>query len=98
MFFISSKKNFTFSRYSHICISDFSSFFPASHCFRGWLKVNIEFYDIINYLSKNLIAHFVWYLEKEKRYDIETLPIDSIKYFYGKIMQMCIKSLSQTPF
>ena len=38
----------------------------------------------------NLITHFVWYLEKEKRYDIETLSIDRVlnkENFYGKIMQ-----------
>ena len=38
----------------------------------------------------------VWYLEKEIRCDIETLPIDrelNKKHFYGKIMQkMCLKS------
>ena len=44
----------------------------------------------------NSITHFVWYLDKEKRYDIETLPIDGVlnkEYFYGKIVQkMRIKS------
>ena len=40
--------------------------------------INLEFYDIINCLNKNLITHFVWYLEKEKRYDIETLAIDTL--------------------
>ena len=41
-------------------------FLPVSHCFRGWLKLNPKVYDVINYLNKNLITHFVWYLEKEK--------------------------------
>ena len=46
-------------------------------------------YDVINCLNKNLITHFVWYLEKEKRYEIETLSIYRVlnkEYFYGKIM------------
>ena len=29
-------------------------------------------------LNKNSTTHFVWYLEKEKRYDIETLSIDGV--------------------
>ena len=55
---------------------------------------------VINCLNKNSITHFVWYLEKEKRYDIETLSIDRVSYkehYYGKIMrEMCTNSSSQT--
>ena len=29
-------------------------------------------------LNKNSITHFVWYLEKENMYDIETLSIDEV--------------------
>ena len=76
--------------------SFFPSFSPVSHCFRGWSKINLKVCDVINCLNKMLITHFVWYLEKERRYDIETLPIGMIlnkKHFYGKIMQkMCSKS------
>ena len=50
----------------------------------------------MNCLNKTLITHFVWYLEKEKSYDIETLSIDRVlnkEHFYGKIMQKrCTKS------
>ena len=38
-------------------------------------------------LNKNLITHFAWYLEKEKRYDIKTFSIDRVlnkEHFYGK--------------
>ena len=77
-------------------------FFPVSHWFRGWLKINLKVYDIINCLYKNLITHFVWYLEREKRCGIETLSIYRVlnnEHFYGKIMQkICTKSWSQTPF
>ena len=49
----------------------------------------------MNCPNKNLITHFVSYLEKEKRYDIETLSIDRVlnkEHFYGKVMQkMCTK-------
>ena len=48
---------------------------PAGHCFRGWSKINPNVYNVINCLNKNLVTHFVWYLKKEKRYDIETLSI-----------------------
>ena len=76
MFFISSKKLFTFLRYSIFCISVFPSFFSVSHCFRGWSKKNRKVYDVIKCLNENLRTHFVWYFEKEIRYGIETLSID----------------------
>ena len=33
-------------------------------------------YDVIDWQNKNLITHFVWYLEKTIRCDIETLSIN----------------------
>ena len=69
-------------------------FFPVSHCFTGWSKENLKVYDIIDCQNKNL-RHFVWYLEKEIRYYIETLSIGrevNKENCYGKIMQkMCTK-------
>ena len=65
-------------------------FLPISHCFRGWSDINLKDYDIINCLNKSLITHFVWYLGKEKIYDIETLSIGRVlnkEPFYGKIKQ-----------
>ena len=59
-----------------------------SHGFRGCSKTNLKVYGIINCLNKNLIIHFVWYLEKEKKYDIEILSIDRVlskEHFYQKI-------------
>ena len=50
-----------------------------------------------NWPNKHLITHFVWYFEKEKGEDIETLSIDRVlnkEQFYGKIMKTCIKSYS----
>ena len=90
-------KLFLFLRYSIFCISIFPSFFShVSHCFRGWSKKNLKVYGVINCLIKNFITHFVWYLEKEIKCDIETLSIDrelNKDLFYGKIMQkMCTKS------
>ena len=98
------EKCFLFNLKSSFCSWDiqifvFSSsplFFPVSHCFRRWSKKNLKIYDVINCLNKNLITHFVWYLEKEITCDIETLSIDrelNKEHFYGKIMQkMCTKS------
>ena len=92
-FFMSSKKLFLFSRYSSFCIFVLPSFFPISHCFRGWSKKNLKSYGVINCLNKNL-THFVWYLVKEIRCDIVSVDIELNKeHFYGKIMQiMCTKS------
>ena len=94
--FISSKKFFSFSRYSHFCISVFPSFSPDSHCFRGWLKIKLKVYNVINCPNKNLKTHFVWYLENEKRYDTETFSIDRVlnkEHYYGRVMQkMCTNS------
>ena len=61
----------------------------VSYCFRGWSKTNHKVYDIINCLSKKLITNFVWYLGKEKRYDIETLSI-----FLEKSCRKCVPKAS----
>ena len=65
----------------------------VSHCFKGWSQKNLKVYDATNCLYKNLIIHFVWYLEKEIRCHIETLSIIRVsnkEHFNGKIMQkMC---------
>ena len=94
--FISSKKLFSFSRCLSFLFLSSPLFLPVSHCFRGWSKKNLKVYDVINCQNKNLITHFVWYLEKEIRCDIETLSIDRVlnkEHFYRKIMQkMCTKS------
>ena len=36
-------------------------FSPVSHCFRGWWKITLKFYNVINCPNKNLITHLVWY-------------------------------------
>ena len=41
--FISSKKLFSFSRYSNFCISIFSFFLLVSYCFRAWSMINLKF-------------------------------------------------------
>ena len=51
-------------------------FLPVSHCFRGWFKKSLEVFDAAICPNKNLIAHFLWYLENEIRCDIETLSIE----------------------
>ena len=83
----SSKKLFSFSRYSNMCISLVRPFFPVGHCFTVWLKINLKVYVAINRPNKNLIVHFVWYLDKEKSYGIEILSFDRLlnkEHFYGQ--------------
>ena len=76
--FISSKILFSFSRYSNFCIFIFPSFSSCQPFFRPWSKIKLKVYDVINCLSKNLITHFVRYLDKKKRYDFEILSIDRV--------------------
>ena len=76
--FISPKKLFLFSRYSNFC--NLSS--PILSLSATALEVDsrkiLKVYDVVNGLNKNLVTHYVWYLEKEIRLDIETLPIDRV--------------------
>ena len=47
-----------------------------------------------------ILKHFVWYLEKEKRCDIETLAIDAVlnkEHFYGKSCRKCAPKASLRP-
>ena len=90
------------SRDIQICVFSSSPLFlPVSHCFTGWSKKNLEVYGVINGLNKNF-THFVWYLEKEIRCEIETLSIDRVlnkEHFYGKIMQkMSPKAIPRSLF
>ena len=72
----------------------FPFFLPAGHCFKGWSKINLKSW--CHQLSENLITHFVWYLVKGKRHDVETLSIDRVsdkEHCYRKIIQKrCSKS------
>ena len=77
MLFVSSKKLFSFSRYSKFCISIFPSFFYLPLLYKMIVE-DKPVCDVINFVNKKLITHFVWYLENEKRYDIETLLIDRV--------------------
>ena len=79
------EKCFLFHLRSSFCSRDIQIFvFPSSplflpirHCFRGCSKI-ILVYDVINCLNKILMMHFNWYLEKKKRYDIETFSIGKV--------------------
>ena len=95
MFFILSKNLF-----SSFCIFVFPSFSPVSHCFGGWSKKNFKVYDVTSCLSNNLITHFVWYLEKEVRCDIETLSIIRVsnkEHFYLKSCTKCASAAIPRP-
>ena len=93
IFFISSKKIFSFLRYSNFFLFLSSPLFlPVSHCFRGCSKINLKVYDVINCLNKNFLTHFVRYLRKEKGYGIKTLSMNRVlnkEHFYGKSCRRC---------
>ena len=102
MFFVSTKKLFPFLRYWSICISVFPFFLSVSHCFRGCSKTNLKVYGVINRLNNNLIIHFVWYLEKENRYDMKLCPIiehEIRNTFIKKSCRKCApKASTRSPF
>ena len=50
-------------------------FLPVSHCLRAWSKMNLKDSDVANCLNKNLLKHFVWYLEKEKSMRLSLWPL-----------------------
>ena len=72
MLFISSKSSFHPQDIQIFVFPSSSHFFPVRHCVRGWSEINLKVYDVINCLNKSSITRFVWYLQKKKRYDIET--------------------------
>ena len=54
-----------------------------------------------NCLNKNLLTHFVWYPEKEKRYETENLSIDRVlnkEHFYGIHAENMHQKLAPDPF
>ena len=56
----------------------------------------------MNWLNKNLKIHIVWYLEKERRSDIETWSFEKVlnkEQFYGKsVCRICApKALVKSP-
>ena len=84
MFLFHLKSSFRSQDIQILVFPSSSLFLPISYCFRGWSKINLNVDDIINCPSKKLITDFIWYLEKEKRYGIETLSIDKVlKWLIG---------------
>ena len=75
--FVSSKKPFSFSRYWNFCISIFPTVFYLPLLYK-MIGEDKPVCDIMYFLNKKLITHFVWYLENEKRYDIKILFIDRV--------------------
>ena len=56
---------------------------------------------VINSVNKNLITHFVLYLQKEVRYDIETLSIDkelNKEYLWKNHAENMHQKLAPVPF
>ena len=76
VFFVSSKKLLSLSRYSSFLYFSHPLFLPVSYYFRGWSKVTLKVYDIINCLNNNFITHSVWYLGNKKNDIKKPLSID----------------------
>ena len=88
------------SRDIQIIFPSLPIFLPVRHCFRGCSKINLKVYEVINGLNKNLGTHFIWYLGKKKRCDIETLSVDRVlnrEYFYGKYAEHMHQKLVPDP-
>ena len=91
---VSSKKFFIFNIFRCSCFH-LPLFFPCQPLLPKIIKINFKVYDVINWLDKNLKI-LIWYLEKERRSDFETWPIDRVsnkENLYGKsIQKMSTKS------
>ena len=101
--FISSKKRtFFYSEYIQIFVFLSSLLFPlVSHCSRRRLKINLKIHDIINRLNKKLKTHVIWYLEKERRSDIETWWIDRVlnkEHLIENVCRKCAQKIDSDPF
>ena len=86
MFFVSSKKLFSFSRYVTVCF-DFLVMYKKRLDQKG--KVNSKMYDYTNQLTKNSNTHIAQYLTKERQQDHEIWSgnrIQKEKYFTSNIM------------
>ena len=60
--------------------------FPVSHRIRGWWKINLKVNVFSNYLNKNLITNFVWYLGKERRLNFELELCQLTEFKYGTFL------------
>ena len=96
MLSVSSKRSFHSWNIQIFVFLSSHIFLPIDHCFRERIEINLKVFDVISCLSKNLITYFIWYLEKGKRYDIETLSLYRLinkEHFHEKFMlEMCTKS------
>ena len=75
MYFVSSKKLLSFSKYLNFCTPSSPLFLHISHCFRGCSKINFKVYDVINCLNEKLITHFVLYLRSKKGMKLKLSPL-----------------------
>ena len=75
MFFISSKKLFSFTRYSNFCIPSSPLLLLVSHCFRAWSKIHLKVYDVINCLNKNLKNILFNILRRKKGITLKLYPL-----------------------
>ena len=60
-------------------------FLPVSHCFKGYSKINLNVYDVINCLNKNL-THFVLF------FSIEQLQFWQAKHGHNNKIKMDTKT------
>ena len=75
MFFVSSEKLISFSRYLIFC-HDFLVMLKKLLDLKG--KVNFEFHDVINWLASNYNTHIAKYLAKQRQLDNETWSFNVI--------------------
>ena len=76
-------------------IFKFFCFWPSLFFYLLAIALEDDWRQILKFMTSSVVwirtlTHFVWYLEKEKRYEIETLSIDGVsdkEHFYRKVMQ-----------
>ena len=85
----------------HQMIPSSSHFFTVSHCFRGWLNINLKIYDVINFLSKNLMTFCLisWRRIKVWHWNsVDSILILKINYRWKNLAESVQQKLVPDPF
>ena len=74
---------------------------PLGHCFRGWLKINLKVYEVINCLNRNLHHILLDVLRKKKDMTLKLCHLRGYQtriIFMKKPCRKCAPKINSRPF